>query len=223
MRTDARDERARRDLIARSVEAGVPDSARLRMLLEAVTGRPVPVLPCRVWKGTLNRHGYGRFERELSSGRVYLAHVASYLLAGGVIPEGHHIDHLCEVEACIEPQHLHPKPVHEHLRDHAIRNQRARSGITPWRVEHAERALPSPVQGEAAPKSPAAQERKRRQNRARKSRQKLTLRMARIGPSPFERRAVAGLANATNRGAPQKVSPSLSEHHDDDVMGGGTS
>lgn len=39
-------------------------------------------------------------------GRMYLAHRAVYELLVGPIPEGFHVDHVCRVRNCVNPDHL---------------------------------------------------------------------------------------------------------------------
>jgi hypothetical protein len=56
---------------------------------------------CWVWQGAAGR--YGRFKFD---GRMYQAHVWSYLYFVGEIPEGHEIDHVCRNTLCVKPAHL---------------------------------------------------------------------------------------------------------------------
>lgn len=62
-----------------------------------------PTGSCWLWTSTLSRDGYGKFWLE---GRQEPAHRLSYSLFKGGIPEGLHIDHLCRVRSCVNPDHL---------------------------------------------------------------------------------------------------------------------
>lgn len=59
---------------------------------------------CWEWQRALD-NGYGRFWLD---GRSRMAHVVSYEMFVGPIPEGKHIDHLCRNRRCVRPSHLEP-------------------------------------------------------------------------------------------------------------------
>jgi len=60
---------------------------------------------CWLWGANKQPEGYGR----LAIGRSYQgAHVFSYELAKGRIPDGMVLDHLCRVPSCVNPSHLEP-------------------------------------------------------------------------------------------------------------------
>lgn len=58
---------------------------------------------CWLWKGTLERGGYGSVHAD---GRRWQAHRYVYTHMKGPIPVGYVIDHTCNVTACVQPQHL---------------------------------------------------------------------------------------------------------------------
>lgn len=66
---------------------------------------------CWEWVGSLD-DGYGSFYID---GRKRKAHIAGYLLFGGVIPEGLVLDHLCRKRDCVNPIHLEPVTQQENV------------------------------------------------------------------------------------------------------------
>lgn len=68
-----------------------------KVVKDAATG-------CWLWTGATDGcDGYGRFSMH---GKDIGAHRASFLLAGGGIPDGYEIDHLCRMPPCVNPAHL---------------------------------------------------------------------------------------------------------------------
>jgi hypothetical protein len=59
--------------------------------------------PCWIWQGALHENGYGKVTL---NGRTLLAHRLVYQETRGPIPVGLHLDHLCEVRACVNPAHV---------------------------------------------------------------------------------------------------------------------
>lgn len=80
--------------------------------------------PCWIWTGRVADTGYGRIEhRGVNTG----AHKLSFLEAGGQIPDGYVLDHLCRNRACINPAHLEPVTVKENnLRGDGFAGRNAR-------------------------------------------------------------------------------------------------
>lgn len=67
---------------------------------------------CWLWLAATTA-GYGVIRDE---GRMVGAHVVSYRINVGPIPEGLEIDHLCRVRTCVNPRHLEPVTHKENLR-----------------------------------------------------------------------------------------------------------
>ena len=68
---------------------------------------------CWLWTGTKQKNGYGSFGFK---GRTVRAHRWSYEFHVGQIPDGLHIDHLCRVRNCVNPEHLEPVTHAENMR-----------------------------------------------------------------------------------------------------------
>lgn len=66
---------------------------------------PEPNTGCWLWHGARQTAGYGRFVIKYVG---HMAHRVSYELYKGPIPEGLHLDHLCRVPECVNPEHLEP-------------------------------------------------------------------------------------------------------------------
>jgi hypothetical protein len=73
--------------------------------------------PCWVWVLTLNENGYGH-----AGGK---AHRRYYERLVGPIPAGLELDHLCNVRACVNPDHLEPVTHADNIR-RAIERRMAR-------------------------------------------------------------------------------------------------
>jgi hypothetical protein len=58
------------------------------------------------WRGTTTSDGYGVFSLRVTGFTDSLAHRIAYQLERGQIPVGLHIDHLCRVRHCVNPDHM---------------------------------------------------------------------------------------------------------------------
>lgn len=73
---------------------------------------------CHIWTGAMfslkSSHGeYGAFWH---NGQNRCAHIFSYELHRGPVPEGLELDHLCRVRCCVNPSHLEPVTPQENCR-----------------------------------------------------------------------------------------------------------
>lgn len=76
---------------------------------------------CWEFDGRLTDEGYGHFSLARVT-KTVLAHRISYQLLIGAIPEGAHLDHLCGVRNCVNPDHLEPV----HPGEHTLRSMKHR-------------------------------------------------------------------------------------------------
>lgn len=64
---------------------------------------------CWIWTAQIGTHGYGVFGTGGRADRkMVYAHRFSYEMYVGPIPDGLHLDHLCRVKPCVNPDHLEP-------------------------------------------------------------------------------------------------------------------
>lgn len=63
---------------------------------------------CWYWTAYLDRKGYGMFQagHSAKTRNFMFAHRYSYQIFKGSIGKGLHIDHLCRIPRCVNPQHL---------------------------------------------------------------------------------------------------------------------
>lgn len=62
---------------------------------------------CWLWTGVISRTGYARMKiKRNGQWRTGYAHVVSYEMANGPVPQGLELDHLCRVRHCVNPAHL---------------------------------------------------------------------------------------------------------------------
>lgn len=73
------------------------------------------VTPCHIWQGAIKRNGYGAQWSPTRKTQTS-AHVVAWEEAHGPVPDGHELDHLCRVRACVRVDHLEPVTHAENIR-----------------------------------------------------------------------------------------------------------
>jgi hypothetical protein len=87
---------------------------------------------CWIWTAAIHpRGGYGQV-KDLSRGRMTYAHRVVYEAVNGSIPDGLEIDHLCNLRACVNPEHLEAVTHAENVRRAVERRTTCLSGKHPW-------------------------------------------------------------------------------------------
>lgn len=88
---------------------------------------------CWNWQASLDQHGYGQYHADKPHGR---AHVFSYNLFKGDVPEGMHVHHKCRNRRCVNPDHLVVVGKSEHARMHALEGLMQADGKKFYEVNH---------------------------------------------------------------------------------------
>lgn len=69
---------------------------------------------CHLWTGAKDEDGYGKVR--LPQGGTRGAHIVAWEMATGQeLPPGWHVDHLCRIHACCNPDHLEAVPHAENV------------------------------------------------------------------------------------------------------------
>ena len=88
-------------MVAKSYKKG---HGRRRPIAERLAEKVQASDGCLEWTGAVSPGGYGRIG--VGGYRTEQVHRIAYALALGPIPEGLHIDHLCNNRRCVNPEHL---------------------------------------------------------------------------------------------------------------------
>lgn len=86
------------------VRAMDKESAKILIVENSI---PEPNSGCWIWELRTDSRGYGilRINR-----KPMLAHRVSYMVFNGEIRKGTHIDHICTLQCCVNPDHLEQVP-----------------------------------------------------------------------------------------------------------------
>ncbi len=91
--------------------------------------RAEPAGDCLAWTGWCNDDGYGYVHHE---GRDQPVHRVVFKLIGGIIPDGHEVDHTCQRRDCVRPGHLEAVTHAENQRRIAERQTACRRAGHDW-------------------------------------------------------------------------------------------
>lgn len=80
----------------------------------------IPASSCWIWQAQKDKDGYGRFHYK---GKSQSASRVAYQLFVGSIPSGLFVLHICDVRACVKPNHLYLGTQADNIRD---RDERAK-------------------------------------------------------------------------------------------------
>ena len=96
---------------------------------------------CWIYTGGLNGRGYGNIWH---NGRTRSAHVVSYEVHTGPVPEGMQVCHTCDNKPCINPDHLFVGTAQDNIDDMIIKgrnNFKGRALLTQGQVSEIRRLL----------------------------------------------------------------------------------
>ncbi len=98
--------------------------------------QPEPNSGCWLWDASTTKAGYGQFTARAYSKNPIYAHRFSYEIHKGKIPSGMHIDHLCNIRCCVNPDHLEVVSLAENNRRVAARGRHHNSRKTHCKYGH---------------------------------------------------------------------------------------
>lgn len=105
-----------------------PERTDLERLMEKTREE----LDCVLYTGALSKDGYGRFRIKVNGKwTVKNAHLVSWELQIGPVPEGLVLRHACDTRNCINIKHLEPGTPWENNQD-IIKRHRGRNQYGPW-------------------------------------------------------------------------------------------
>lgn len=100
-------------IVNRDTKLRIPLAERFWEKVDNTPGQG-PNGDCWIWKGTLNKDGYGMINVD---GRPTRAHIVSYEMTKGPVEHGLCVCHFCDIRQCIRPSHLWLGTPGENVRD----------------------------------------------------------------------------------------------------------
>jgi len=70
---------------------------------------------CWLWTAWKDKNGYGGLSKGAKREGYWRAHIYSYILHKGPVPEGYIVEHKCNNPSCVNPDHLRPKTQRENV------------------------------------------------------------------------------------------------------------
>jgi Ni/Co efflux regulator RcnB len=78
---------------------------------------------CWLWRGEIDKSGYGRFGTRVNGAQIALAHVFSLTIATQEVANGRFAIHHCDTPACVNPLHLRWGTHEDNMRDMKTRGR----------------------------------------------------------------------------------------------------
>ena len=106
----------------RTMSCGCYHSPSIKMRLKEKT-IPITESGCLIWIGAVGKSGYGTIGHK---GRTKKVHRLAYQEYKGVIPQGMHVLHKCDIPCCVNADHLFLGTNNDNIKDRNTKNRSAK-------------------------------------------------------------------------------------------------